>query len=144
MGKADLNKDKFGNDPVNSFIQLKLFQCFLKSVYCFCKANKIRRKYRISSCENNRKYLKWKQKWKKGPHVIICMDNEWRTRILKIHCSRVIYANIYVWISWATFGDWFLAWDFSTHAHSGSFIHTTKNLRRFSKFILSKTDLSYF
>lgn len=90
------------------------------------------------------KILEVKTKVKKGPHVIICMDNEWRTRILKIHCSRVIYANIYVWISWATFGDWFLAWDFSTHAHSGSFIHTTKNLRRFSKFILSKTDLSYF
>lgn len=83
-------------------------------------------------------------KSEKRAACIICMDNEWRTRILKIHCSRVIYANIYVWISWATFGDWFLAWDFSTHAHSGLFIHTAENLRRCSKFILSKTDLSYF
>lgn len=144
MGKADLNKDKFGNDPVNSFIQLELVQCFLESVYCFCKANKIRRKYRISSCENNRKYLKWKQKWKKGR--MYYMYGQWmenkdsKNTQLSRDIRKYLRMNFMGYLRWLVFGMRF----FNTRTHSGLFIHTTKNLRRCSKFILRKTDLSYF
>lgn len=63
-----------------------------------------------------------------------------KNTLLSRDIRKYLRMNSMGYLRWLVFGMRF----FNTRTHSGLFIYTTKNLRRCSKFILSKTDLSYF